>query len=222
MPSGTGKTVTLLSLITSYQLAHPEVGKLIYCSRTVPEIEKVLEEAKRVLGYREKELGDAAPKALCLGMSARRNLCAHPRVSQFREGRVVDSLCRDLISPWNRERAKNGQHLQTSMEPPESSNNNAESSSGAIETCSFYEKFMEGGGLDVRLHGVYTIEDIREFGTKQGWCPYFLSRHSINHADIVVFSYQYVIDPKITELISKEFKSNCILVFDEAHNIGIS
>jgi hypothetical protein len=41
MPSGTGKTVSLLSLITSYQLAHPEVGKLVYCSRTVPEIEKV-------------------------------------------------------------------------------------------------------------------------------------------------------------------------------------
>ena len=42
MPTGTGKTITLLSLITSYQLAHPEVGKLIYCTRTVPEMEKVL------------------------------------------------------------------------------------------------------------------------------------------------------------------------------------
>lgn len=34
--SGTGKTVALLSLITSYQLANPEIGKLIYCTRTVP------------------------------------------------------------------------------------------------------------------------------------------------------------------------------------------
>ena len=41
MPTGTGKTITLLSLITSYQLAHPEVGKLVYCTRTVPEMEKV-------------------------------------------------------------------------------------------------------------------------------------------------------------------------------------
>ena len=44
MPTGTGKTITLLSLITSYQLAHPEVGKLVYCTRTVPEMEKVLVE----------------------------------------------------------------------------------------------------------------------------------------------------------------------------------
>ena len=60
MPSGTGKTVSLLSLITSYQAAHPEsVRKLIYCSRTVSEIEKAVEEAKRVIAYREQELGIA-------------------------------------------------------------------------------------------------------------------------------------------------------------------
>lgn len=42
MPSGTGKTISLLSLIIAYQKAFPlEVTKLIYCSRTVPEIEKV-------------------------------------------------------------------------------------------------------------------------------------------------------------------------------------
>lgn len=33
MPSGTGKTVSLLSLIIAYQMAQPEKRKLIYCSR---------------------------------------------------------------------------------------------------------------------------------------------------------------------------------------------
>lgn len=54
MPTGTGKTITLLSLITSYQLAHPEVGKLIYCTRTVPEMEKVLAELKELVHYRDR------------------------------------------------------------------------------------------------------------------------------------------------------------------------
>lgn len=54
MPTGTGKTITLLSLITSYQLAHPEVGKLIYCTRTVPEMEKVLAELKELVDYRDR------------------------------------------------------------------------------------------------------------------------------------------------------------------------
>jgi DNA excision repair protein ERCC-2 len=33
MPSGTGKTVSLLSLIIAYQQYYPEHRKLIYCSR---------------------------------------------------------------------------------------------------------------------------------------------------------------------------------------------
>ena len=42
MPSGTGKTASLLSLIVAYHLVHRhELQKLIYCSRTVQEINKV-------------------------------------------------------------------------------------------------------------------------------------------------------------------------------------
>lgn len=59
---GTGKTVCLISLITSYQFAHPEVGKLIYCTRTVPEMMKCIEELKRVIGYRRKQLGAEGDK----------------------------------------------------------------------------------------------------------------------------------------------------------------
>ena len=40
-PTGTGKTVCLLSLITSYQYANPGAGKLVYCTRTVPEMNAV-------------------------------------------------------------------------------------------------------------------------------------------------------------------------------------
>ncbi|KAG0455685.1 hypothetical protein HPP92_023473, partial [Vanilla planifolia] len=47
MPTGTGKTIALLSLITSYALAHPSSAvKLIYCTRTVHEMEKTLAELR--------------------------------------------------------------------------------------------------------------------------------------------------------------------------------
>lgn len=39
MPSGTGKTVTLLSLIVAYQQYYPSHRKLIYCSRTLPYLQ---------------------------------------------------------------------------------------------------------------------------------------------------------------------------------------
>lgn len=60
MPTGTGKTVCLLSLITSYQFANPSAGKLVYCTRTVPEMTSVMEELAVVLAYREEQLALAA------------------------------------------------------------------------------------------------------------------------------------------------------------------
>ena len=80
MPTGTGKTITCLALITSYQLAHPECGKLIYCTRTVPEMEKVLAELRVLQAYREKHVGKAS-EIMALGLSSRKNMCIHPKVA---------------------------------------------------------------------------------------------------------------------------------------------
>ena len=102
MPTGTGKTIALLSFITSYQLAHPEVGKLVYCTRTVPEMEKVLKqmfsgifdlwdvyqvlkELRYLITYRERYFDEyeAPPEFLALGLSSRSNLCIHPVVERI-------------------------------------------------------------------------------------------------------------------------------------------
>lgn len=80
MPTGTGKTVCLLSLIVSYLLAKEMPKKLIYCTRTVVEMEKTLEELKFLLSQWEAELGEK-PKLLAVCLSSRRNLCVHPVVS---------------------------------------------------------------------------------------------------------------------------------------------
>jgi DNA excision repair protein ERCC-2 len=85
MPSGTGKTVSLLSLIVSYQQFYPTKRKLIYCSRTVPEIEKALAELKRLMEYRtacaETEDEKFKEKSFMgLGLTSRKNLCIHPEV----------------------------------------------------------------------------------------------------------------------------------------------
>lgn len=38
--------------------------------------------------------------------------------------------------------------------------------------------------------GVYTLHDLRVMGRKRQWCPYFLARHMIAYANVVVYNYQ--------------------------------
>ncbi len=84
--SGTGKTVTLLSFVTSYQQYCAEKGdpvpKLVYCTRTVQEMEKVLKELKEVTKYRLSECGKTTCDILAIGLSSRRNLCVHETISR--------------------------------------------------------------------------------------------------------------------------------------------
>lgn len=197
MPTGTGKTITLLSLITSYQLAHPEVGKLIYCTRTVPEMEKVLAELKELVEYRSKHMS-TPPPILATGLSSRKNMCIHPRVAEEGSRESVDSKCRQMTASWVREKAVDSQD---------------------VELCEFFEGHERAGGEALLPPGVYTLHDIRQFGRKKGWCPYFLARHMIAFSNVVVYNYQYMLDPKVSQMVSRELERECVVVFDEAHNI---
>lgn len=38
--------------------------------------------------------------------------------------------------------------------------------------------------------------------------------------DIVIYSFHYLLDPKVAEQVSAEMSKESIVVFDEAHNIG--
>jgi DNA excision repair protein ERCC-2 len=38
--------------------------------------------------------------------------------------------------------------------------------------------------------------------------------------DVVIFSFHYLLDPKVAENVSAELSKESIIVFDEAHNIG--
>eukprot|EP00743_Colponemidia_sp_Colp-15_P011079 GILK01012308.1.p1 GENE.GILK01012308.1~~GILK01012308.1.p1 ORF type:complete len:767 (-),score=129.90 GILK01012308.1:182-2482(-) len=198
MPTGTGKTISCLSLIISYKRKHPQTGKLIYCTRTVPEMEKVLEELNILVKYIEKELGADSAKLLAVGLSSRRNLCIHPQVSVSGDRDKVDAGCRSLTATWVR---------AASVDDP------------SIALCEYFEGFEKTGSDAVTQSGVFTLEELKMLGKEKKWCPYFLARHLINVANVVVYNYQYLLDPKIANMVSRELERECIIVFDECHNI---
>jgi DNA excision repair protein ERCC-2 len=110
MPSGTGKTVSLLSLIVAYQQHYPEHRKLIYCSRTMSEIEKALAELKALMEHRSKELGHEE-EFRALGLTSRKNLCLHPSVKREKSGTVVDARCRSLTAGFVKEKKERGEDV---------------------------------------------------------------------------------------------------------------
>ncbi|UXI17089.1 cAMP-specific 3'5'-cyclic phosphodiesterase 4A-like [Sarcoptes scabiei] len=196
MPSGTGKTVSLLALIVAYQKKNPHVlKKLIYCSRTIPEIEKVVEELRKLNDYYIQINNDDALVGLCL--TSRKNLCIHPLASLQKDGKAVDGICYSMTASYKRQQYQNDPEL----------------------LCGFYEKFEKDGREFVLDNGIYNIDDLKDYARKLSYCPYFVARRALNYANVIVYSYYYLLDPKIAELISKELSRNSVVVFDEAHNI---
>lgn len=181
MPTGTGKTVSLLSLILSYIMKVKPNYKLVYCTRTVVEMEKVLEELKNVIEARKKDNPDE-PDILALCLSTRRNLCIHPEVSKEVEREQVDRLCRKKTASWVRIKAE-------------------EKEVGDIEElglCSFYEGHASAQDSKTLDTGIFTLEDLKKIGKEKGQCPYYIAREYLMRANVAVFNYAYLLDPKVS------------------------
>lgn len=88
--------------------------------------------------------------------------------------------------------------------------------------------------------GIWTLADVLNYGREKGVCPYFTIRRMVSttnmliknfslrlrdiqmpFVDIIIYSFHYLLDPKVAEQVSKELSKDAIVVFDEAHNIGL-
>lgn len=206
MPSGTGKTVSLLSLTVAYQMHYPEHRKIVYCSRTMSEIEKALIELQNLMEYRSKELG-YVEDFRGLGLTSRKNLCLNPLVNKERKGNIVDEKCR---------RMTNGELKQKKLELEK---NNQQNEAASIKLCDYHENLYELDPDNLIPPGVYSFESLINHSKVQKICPYFAVRRMISHCNIIIYSYHYLLDPKISERVSNELSKDSIIIFDEAHNI---
>jgi DNA repair helicase Rad3 len=107
---------------------------------------------------------------------------------------MADAHCRNLTASWVR------------------------SNEGA-EKCSYYENLEDTDTNTKIASGVYTLDDFKEYAKSEGYCPYFFARRALPFANVIIYSYHYLLDPKVAENVSKELSKDAIVVFDEAHNI---
>ena len=62
------------------------------------------------------------------------------------------------------------------------------------------------------------IEELHKMAKRHTFCPYFGSKDRANSADLIFMPYNYLIDEKIRDSYKVSLE-NCVLIFDEAHNI---
>lgn len=206
MPSGTGKTVSLLSLAVAYQMHYPEHRKIVYCSRTMSEIEKALIELQKLMEFRANELG-YVEEFRGIGLSSRKNLCLHPTISKERKGYIVDEKCRRVSNGQLKQRIEKNVIKEEDKDKVEN------------QLCSFHETLEDMEQHNLIPNGVYSFEKLIEYCKDIGTCPYFTVRRMIPFCNIIIYSYHYLLDPKIADRVSKELSKDSIIIFDEAHNI---
>lgn len=81
------------------------------------------------------------------------------KVSKEREGKAVDGRCHALTASYVRE-----QHQYNENVP----------------VCDFFENFENSGRDQVVPAGAYSIDDLKEYSRKRGFCPYFLARQAVS------------------------------------------
>lgn len=161
------------------------------------EIEKALAELKALMKYRADQLGEVEDFR-ALGLTSRKNLCLHPSVKREKSGSVVDARCRSLTAGFVKEKKERGED---------------------VELCVYHENLDLLEPHNLLPPGVWTLDGMARYGEQHKQCPYFTSRRMMPFCNVIIYSYHYLLDPKIAERVSKELSKDCIVVFDEAHNI---
>ncbi|KAI9674184.1 MAG: DNA-dependent ATPase of the nucleotide excision repair factor 4 complex [Caeruleum heppii] len=161
------------------------------------EIEKALAELKALMHYRSEQLGEVEDFR-GLGLTSRKNLCLHPSVKREKSGSVVDARCRSLTAGFVKEKKDRGED---------------------VDLCIYHDNLDLLEPHNLIPPGVWTLDGMLRYGEQQKQCPYFTARRMMSFCNVIIYSYHYLLDPKIAERVSKELSKDCIVVFDEAHNI---
>jgi DNA excision repair protein ERCC-2 len=161
------------------------------------EIEKALAELKSLMKYRTEQLG-YEEEFRGLGLTSRKNLCLHPSVRREKSGNVVDARCRSLTAGFVKEKKERGED---------------------VEMCQYHDNLDQLEPHNLIPPGVFTLDGLLKYGEEHTQCPYFTARRMMPFCNVIIYSYHYLLDPKIAERVSRELSKDCIVVFDEAHNI---
>lgn len=69
------------------------------------------------------------------------------------------------------------------------------------------------------LKETMSFEEYKKICSDKYVCPYYCSQINFSRADIALAPYQYIADPRVRSFLPNSMLENCVLLFDEAHNL---
>ncbi|KAK3907282.1 Regulator of telomere elongation helicase 1 [Frankliniella fusca] len=182
--------------------------KIYFCTRTHSQIMQIVSE------FRNSAYQHLRTSVL----ASRSHLCIHP--SAKKAGGNLDNKCRSL-----RQSTKNCDAPDPVVIPDIEDLPTQCRSCGNDHTCPFYTNFQEmknkkadESEFPFTMAGAFDQISLIEKCKKYKVCPFYMSRHLKEKADIVFLPYSYIFNPHILRGLSIDLM-NAVVIIDEGHNL---
>ncbi|KAE8752827.1 regulator of telomere elongation helicase 1-like 1 [Frankliniella occidentalis] len=185
----------------------PKSHKIYFCSRTHSQIMQAIQEFKNT-GYQHLRT---------TVLASRNHLCIHP--SAKKAGGNLDNKCRSLRKKTKCDAPDPLVIPDIEDVPKKCQKCNCD------HTCPFYTNFQEmkkakGDELDFpfTFSGAFDQKTLIEKCKKYSVCPFYMSRHLKETADVIFLPYSYIFNPHILKGLNLDIM-NAIIIIDEGHNL---
>ncbi|KAG0031020.1 DEAD H (Asp-Glu-Ala-Asp His) box helicase 11 [Podila clonocystis] len=217
------------SFTTEDDIQEPDVLKIYYCSRTHSQLSQFIEE------LRKTSYGDHLH---VISLGSRKNLCINEKFRKmaYHKAKSVEASVSININKLNDaclDAQKSGASSDHRCQflPGFSSSGPKMSGSASpwgVSEVTFAGKYRESAAMtgdekllefrDNALAHIRDIEELAALGTELETCPYYGSRKTVRHCQLVTLPYNLLLHASTRESLKLVVKDN-ILLLDEAHNL---
>lgn len=166
--------------------------KVIYCSRTHSQLKQFVAEIQKTSTFKRFKV---------VTLASRKKLCINP-------GAILSGDIAKFCSksrPKDKEATPNDWEInpegkETPQYPP----------------CPYFDRSDEV--TSYLLANVVDIEEAHHYGMRCQSCPYYGTMKAVEHADVILAPYQYLLNVAILKQLSI-VDEQTVIIFDEAHNV---
>jgi DNA excision repair protein ERCC-2 len=201
--TGTGKTICTIVPVLSSALENDK--RILYCTRTNSQQRQVMSELRAI--KRHLGINDFNERCLGLGIQGRHNLCLLTMDEQELKISTAEELAKLCTDRKN------------------STLVSFEGGTSTTPDCRYYRKILEADLAEVKKWirtELPSAEDISEYCSDIGLCPYELIKSLLQECRLVAAPYIYFLQPFIRRRLLEWLNCNIedlIIVVDEAHNL---